>query len=178
MLKKRNIEYEVDSVRKIALAVIFLLFFLPGILSAAPVENIDGNTRCTVCGMFVAKYKNWITQVRLADGRVIFFDGVKDLMVFYFSPRQFGSVEQKDIKEIWVRDYYTLDWHDGRTAFYVVGSDVYGPMGKEFVPFASRDAAENFLHDHKGTKVLSFAEITDELVQSMRSGSRMRHGTE
>ena len=82
------------------------------------------------------------------------------------------------IKEIWVKDYYSLQWVDGRAAFFVVGSDLYGPMGKEFVPFATREAAESFRRDHKGDKVLTFGEISDDLVQSMRAGAQMRHGGE
>ena len=157
--------------------IVFLVFlFLPAILHSAPAEKVDDKDRCVICGMFVAKYENWIVQVRLVDDSVMFFDGVKDMLVFYFNPQNYSSMEQRDIKEIWVKDYYTLKWLDGRSSLYVIGSDVYGPMGKEFIPFSSREAADNFLQDHKGKKVLTFDEINDELVQSMRSGSKMRHG--
>ncbi len=142
-------------------------------LLAQPSKEISPQDRCSVCGMFVAKYPNWITQARLSNGTVKFFDGVKDLMAFSFNPASFGAPGQK-LQEIWVKDYYTLAWIDGRTAWYVVGSDVYGPMGHEFIPFASAAAAENFRKDHKGTKVVRFDEITEPLVQSMRHGQMMR----
>jgi nitrous oxide reductase accessory protein NosL len=156
-----------------------LLVLLAGFgdLHAAPEEKVGHDARCAICGMFVAKYENWIVQARLANDQVMFFDGVKDMLVFFFNPQQYGSTRQEDIKEIWVKDYYTLGWLDGRQALYVIGSDVYGPMGKEFIPFAGREAAESFLQDHRGEKILTFAEITDEIVQSMRSGAKMRHGT-
>lgn len=144
-------------------------------LQAAPQEKVAGDERCSVCGMFVAKYDNWIVQIRLTDDRILFFDGVKDMLVFYFDPKQYSSSEQQEIREIWVRDYYSLRWLAGRDAWYVVGSDVYGPMGKEFIPLASREAAENFKSDHRGEKILAFDEITEELVQSLRTGTRMRH---
>ncbi|MDW7774118.1 MAG: nitrous oxide reductase accessory protein NosL [Desulfobulbaceae bacterium] len=143
----------------------------------APEENVPKDARCLICGMFVAKYDDWVTQVHLADNSVRYFDGVKDMLVFYFNPEKYGKFEQQDIREIWVKDYYTLQWQDGLKAFYVVGSDVYGPMGNEFIAFTTRDGAENFLKDHKGTEVLVFDEITDELVQSMRT-TKMRHGKE
>lgn len=166
------------NLNRFAFTALFLLIlgFRPTAGQAAPAETIDAATRCSVCGMFVAKYDNWIAQIRLADDSVLFFDGVKDLMVFFHNPGQYGQAKSSDIREIWVRDYYSLQWHEGRDAYYVIGSDVYGPMGKEFVPFASRPAAENFLADHKGEKIILFNEITDDLVQSMRSGSKMRHG--
>ena len=152
------------------------LFFSVTLVQGAPEKEISKDTRCGVCGMFVAKYGNWGTQLRLADSSTMFFDGVKDLMVFYHNPQKYSSYSTKDIKEAWVRDYYSQQWIDGFKAYYVVGSDVLGPMGKEFIPFAEKDAAETFLKDHKGQKILTFKEITDELVQSMRSKMKMKHG--
>ncbi len=126
--------------------------------------------------MFVAKYVSWITQIRLVDTSSQFFDGVKDMLVFYHNPQKYSEYSQKDIQEIWVKDYYSLEWMDGFKAFYVVGSDVYGPMGQELIPFAQRTAAENFLADHKGMEILIFSEITDKRVQLMRSKMKMKHG--
>jgi copper chaperone NosL len=157
---------------------IVLLLQVVDSAQAAPAEGVDPSVRCSVCGMFVAKYENWLAQVRLADGTAMYFDGVKDLMVFYFDPGGYSKAVPKDISEIWVRDYYSLQWLNGRSAFYVTGSDVYGPMGKEFIPFAAREAAESFLRDHKGEKILVFSEITNGQVQSMRAGMKMRHGGE
>lgn len=151
--------------------VSFLLMANP--LLAQPGKDISPQERCPVCGMFVAKYPDWITQVRLSNTTVKFFDGVKDMMAFLLNPASFGATGQTP-KEIWVKDYYTLAWLDGRSAFYVIGSDVYGPMGHEFIPFNSAAAAENFRKDHRGTKVIRFDEITEPLVQSLRHGQKMR----
>ncbi len=160
--------------RKYALIIWALFFFLPAQpLLAQPAKEVASRERCPVCGMFVAKYPDWLTQVRLSNGMVKFFDGVKDMMAFTLSPASFGAPGQA-AREIWVKDYYTLAWLDGRSAWYVIGSDIYGPMGHEFIPFASAAAAENFRKDHKGTKVIRFGEITEPLVQSMRHGQKMR----
>ena len=167
VIRKKNI-------RKYALILCVLSFLLPAEpLLAQPAKEVAPQERCPVCGMFVAKYPNWLTQVRLSNGTVKFFDGVKDMMAFILTPASFGVAGQA-AKEIWVKDYYTLAWLDGRSAWYVIGSDVYGPMGHEFIPFGSAAAAENFRKDHKGTKVIRFDEITEPLVQSMRHGQKMR----
>ncbi|MDG4476719.1 nitrous oxide reductase accessory protein NosL [Thiovibrio frasassiensis] len=164
----------IGFVRKGALAAFFVSFFLlANPLLAQPVQEISPQERCSVCGMFVAKYPDWLTQVRLSNGIVKYFDGVKDMLAFSFNPDSFGTPGQK-LQKIWVKDYYTLTWLDGRAAWYVIGSDVYGPMGHEFIPFSSAAAAENFRKDHKGTKVLRFEEISEPLVQSMRHGQKMR----
>lgn len=157
------------------LPLLFSLTFLSPDCQAGPGKTVAPDERCPVCGMFVAKYEDWIVQARLADGSVLYFDGMKDLMVFYFNPEQYGKFTRQDIREIWVKDYYTLQWLDGFQAFYVIGSDVYGPMGMEFIAFDTREAAYNFLKDHKGTMVLPFEKITEEQVQALRT-TKMRHG--
>jgi len=159
--------------KKAFLACLVFCVLLANPLLAQPNKEISPQERCPVCGMFVAKYSDWITQVRLSNGTVKFFDGVKDMMAFTFDPASYGASGQK-FQEIWVKDYYTLAWLDGRSAWYVIGSNVYGPMGHEFIPFSSAAAAENFRKDHNGTKVVRFDEITDSLVQSMRHGQKMR----
>jgi len=142
---------------------------------AAPADKVEAGQRCPVCGMFVAKYDNWITQARdLKANKTWFFDGVKDLLVFWFDPQAYGGPGRDALGELWVKDYYTLKWIAAREGVYVIGSEGYGPMGHEFIPFAGRKAAESFLHDHKGTAIVTFAEITPAMVASMREGQRMR----
>ena len=141
--------------------------------ATGPVENIPEKSHCPVCGMFVAKYPDWIAEI-VSDNDTLYFDGTKDMFVFYFNPRQFNGPAQEELKEIWVKDYYSLEWIDGHAACYVFGSDVYGPMGHELIPFSSMEAAESFKTDHKGKKIYRFEEISPALIESMRHGQRMR----
>jgi len=158
----------------IASFAIWAVLLLPQFSWASgPVDNIPEKSHCPVCGMFIAKYPDWVTEIA-TDKETLFFDGTKDMFVFYFNPAQFDGPSQKDLKEIWVKDYYSLDWIDGRLAYYVVGSDVYGPMGHELIPFSSKDAAESFKNDHKGKAIYRFEEITPDLIESLRHGQRMR----
>ena len=59
---------------------------------------------------------------------------------------------------------------DARTAWFVVGSDVLGPMGHELVPFAREAEAREFLRDHRGKQVLRFAEVTPALLKALDAG--------
>lgn len=158
--------------------VVSALLFVAESLSATedvePLAPITGTERCAVCGMFVAKYPAWISQLKLNDSRVMMFDGPKDMFVFYFSPNMYGAGGAAP-EQLLVKDYYTRKWISGREALYVTGSDVFGPMGHELVPFESREAAENFLKDHHGKNILAFEEVTDEIVQAMRMGHKMKH---
>ncbi len=121
--------------------------------------------KCPVCGMFVAGYPAWLAETVFAKGYAV-FDGPKDMFRFLFDPGAFlPGGAALETRAVFVTDYYTLDLIDGKTAFYVYGSDVYGPMGKELIPFADRKDAEGFLQDHKGQKVLTF-----DMVKSVMAG--------
>ena len=113
--------------------------------------HVGKDEKCPVCGMYVYKYPKWAAQIHYKE-RHYSFDGVKDMMKWYFEHKE-------DIKEIKVTDYYSQYGIDGKKAFYIIGSDVYGPMGYELIPFKSIDDAKNFKKDHKGKKILKFNEI-------------------
>ncbi|MEE4241764.1 MAG: nitrous oxide reductase accessory protein NosL [Desulfopila sp.] len=155
------------------LMFVFALFFLtvaPLAGGANPVTEVAENERCPVCGMFVAKYKPWLAQVQMENGTVHFFDGVKDMLAFFHEPGNYGGTSSPG--DVYVTDYYSQQWIDGKTAYYVTGSDVIGPMGHEFVPLASEEAAHSFLKDHKGEKIYRFEQISPEMVTEMRSGMK------
>lgn len=115
--------------------------------------------KCPVCGMFVYKYPRWAAKIEYGD-KYYFFDGIKDMMKYYFE-------HQKGISHLLVQDYYTEKTLDGLKVYFVYGSDVYGPMGNEFLAFETKEAAKRFLLDHKGKAVISFEEITEDLVYSL-----------
>ena len=120
--------------------------------------------KCPVCGMFVHKYPEWTAQVVFKDGSRRVFDGAKDLFRFLADMRSYGvKLGRGDVAAVFVIDYYTLEPIDGAAAHYVAGSDVYGPMGKELIPFALRADAEEFLRDHRGRRIVGFGEVEPEL---------------
>jgi len=121
--------------------------------------------RCPVCGMFVAPYPDWIATIVLNDGRQIYFDGCKDLFRYYFElPEGDRKGTRGEIAEIYVTEYYTTQLVPAKGVFYVLGSDVYGPMGKELIPVAGKNLAETFMRDHSGTQVLPFEKITPAIL--------------
>lgn len=131
--------------------------------------HVGEDEKCPVCGMFVYKYPRWAARLSYQEGDKkidLAFDGVKDLLKFYHNPTKWGKYTKHADAEIsiLVTEYYTQEAMDGKKAFYVIGSDTYGPMGKEFIPFASLKSAETFLKDHKGTKILEFSKIEEALV--------------
>lgn len=134
--------------------------------------EVEEREKCPVCGMFVAKYPRWAAQIFYKHGNhehKFSFDGVKDMMKFYFNPKKWGEypVSKDMISKILVTDYYSQEAIDGTKAFYVIGSDVYGPMGNELIPFISENDAKIFKNDHDGTKIVSFDKIIENEVYKL-----------
>ena len=124
--------------------------------------------KCPVCGMFVSKYPDWVATVTFNDATTMYFDGAKDFFTFYHNMQKYAPArKQSDISTVTVNDYYSLKPVDARKASYVIGSDVYGPMGKELVPFGKLADAHAFLKDHKGKLVLRFSDINPRVLKSM-----------
>lgn len=151
-----------------SLVLLSLWSAVPAIAAEKAPPAPSARDKCAVCGMFVAPYPNWLGVIVYKDGGRFFFDGPKDLFTYYLAPEKYGSArKQADIADIYVTDYYSVAAIDGRKAFFVIGSDVRGPMGKEPVPFAKKTDADGFLKDHHGKMVLSFDEITPATLKSL-----------
>jgi nitrous oxide reductase accessory protein NosL len=131
-------------------------------------QGLTPKGSCAVCGMYVANFPDWASVVSFRDGAQAWFDGPKDLFTYLLDLKRYAPKKNPaDITSIQVKDYYGLKPIDGRKAFYVLGSDVLGPMGKELVPFALEASARTFLKDHRGQRVLTFQDINPELMKGL-----------
>ncbi len=140
---------------------------------AVKVPKPSATDTCPVCGMFVAKYPNWIATVVWRDGLAVHFDGAKDLFTYVLQLGKYApGRDAKDMATITVTEFYDLRSIDARQAFYVVGSDVLGPMGREFIPLATHADATEFLRDHAATGILRFGDISLRVVRDVDEGRR------
>ena len=155
---------------------IFILALFLTLLLAGPVHAEEGvrppkpgkKDKCPVCGMFAYKYPDWVASVDMGGGKWLYFDGAKDMFKFIFEINRYGQgASDTDVRAMHVTGYYDLEPIKARDAFYVIGSDVYGPMGRELVPFASMEEAREFMLDHKGRRVLRFVDVDAELVRGL-----------
>jgi copper chaperone NosL len=137
--------------------------------SSAGALEVGKKDLCPVCGMFVYKYPNWVSQITFHDRTYAFFDGAKDMFKYLLDLSKYNPKKTvNEILSIWVTDYYTTTPIDGKEAYYVVGSDVLGPMGRELIPHKNEKAAASFAKDHGGQRILRFNEIDLNVVQSLR----------
>jgi copper chaperone NosL len=150
------------------LPVLVLLFAMVNGWAGDPPVEISKKDRCPVCGMFVHKYPKWVALIVFQDGGYYFYDGAKDMFKHIFNTAKYTPGRTAEtIKDIYVTDYYEVELIDARSAYYVIGSDVLGPMGHELLPFKDQESAQEFLEDHEGRSILRFQEVTPDIITSL-----------
>ena len=141
---------------------------------AAPLDLPPPGPRdaCPVCGMIVAKYPDWVATLVWDDGAAVHFDGAKDFFKYLADLEKYAPGRRADqIAGMGVTEYYGVGLVDARAALYVIGSDVYGPMGHELVPLATAADAADFLRDHAGKRQVAFAEVDPALLAGLDTGT-------
>ncbi|HXG93601.1 MAG TPA: nitrous oxide reductase accessory protein NosL [Blastocatellia bacterium] len=155
----------------------FAFLFLPFAFTAcgpsrAAVVSADATAGyCAVCKMQVKRDEAWAAEIYYSDGKKMIFKSPAHLLEFYLAPAKFEAPDaQKDranITRIVVKDYQTGKPIDARAASFVMNSKVEGEMGPDFVPFDSRQAAEKFVRENRGS-IVTLNEVTLDMVQSLR----------
>ncbi len=156
------------------------LFLILGFLAACKTEKtgaqkqialqtLKAEHRCANCGMITSKYPNWEESVILSSGDTLYFDGPRCMFFTLLNSDKTNG----GIATVKVKDYYTLNYIDGKEAFYVIGSDIMGPMGKELIPFENEEAAKEFLNDHQGKHILRFNDVNLRLIKQLAGKMNM-----
>jgi len=160
----------------LGMVIIWLVLFDPKVQAAPMPQPILEQQTCPVCGMYPVRYPHWQTQILFQDGQSVAFDGGKDLFRFLLSPADYPQHQgEANILAVWVHDFNSVQWIDGQAAYFVVGSEELGPMGKEVIPFANLAEAEAFLAA-KGGKLARFNEIDAQLLAELGTTGHHHHG--
>jgi copper chaperone NosL len=149
------------TIRLMVLVLLIDAALLQGVVSANEFIAPAPKDKCPVCGMFVYKYQKWVAEIVFKDGSYVVFDGCKDMLKYYFNMAKYTKQKSRDdIADIYVTEYYTLKVHKASDVLFIVGSDVLGPMGHEFIPVKGEDASKIFMIGHRGKKAFRFDEIS------------------
>lgn len=101
----------------------------------------------------------WRTDLVGADGTTSF-----DTPRCAFTSWRGGKTAATTLK---VQDYYDRQWRDGTQLKFIVGGDVVGPMGPDLVPVDPARATK-FIQDHGADKAYSQAEVTLDVLNSIK----------
>jgi nitrous oxide reductase accessory protein NosL len=122
------------------------------------VEPVDNRDKCPVCGMYPARYPKNKCQIQTRDKAIYHFCSTYCLFQFLENSAKYAGSEVQPFL-IWVVDYTSGSWIGGKAAYYVVGSNQEGPMGKEAFVFDQMAEAKKFAGKHGG-KVIIFSGVT------------------
>lgn len=128
------------------------------------IKTVTEEARCVVCNMKVANYPDHDCQILQADNSSIHFCSTQCLINYFADPGQYVK-PPKAPKMTWVKVFPTGDYESAIGLYYVVGSKLFGPMGREAIPFRSKQAAEALVSE-EGGKLVPFSELTPQMVSN------------
>jgi nitrous oxide reductase accessory protein NosL len=68
---------------------------------------------------------------------------------------------------MYVTDYYSMNMIDALSAYYVTGSDVLGPMGRELIPHEDEGKAKEFMKDHAGKRLMRLQDVNPSILKEL-----------
>ena len=139
-------------------------------LSADGQLNLSQSDRCPVCGMFPARRPQTAAAMTLKTGETFYFCGNGCLLRTWLRPTAYLGRRQMEIDRLVVRDYFSGQPIDGRTATWVAGSDVVGPMGPAIIALGDAAQLETFKNRHGGKTVFTFDQVDDALWKTINRG--------
>jgi len=137
------------AVLAVSAAVLTALSTLPGCKKDA---------RCKRCGMKLDRESPWRAELVAEDGSVVAFDTPRCALTSWRS----GETHAKTIRVV---EYYDRVPKDGADVRFVVGGDVLGPMGPDFVP-VDPPRVTKFIQDHAGERSLRLEEIDEAFLRA------------
>jgi nitrous oxide reductase accessory protein NosL len=132
-------------------------------LSADGQMTISASDRCPVCAMFPARRPQAAAAMTLKSGETFYFCGNGCLLRTWLRPTVYLGRRQMEIDRLIVRDYFSGQPIDGRTATWVAGSDVVGPMGPAIIALGDASQLATFKNRHGGKTVFTFDQVDDAL---------------
>ena len=117
---------------------------------------------CTVCGMPPAKHPRHNCQILAMDDSTLHFCSTQCMVNFNTEQSKYMK-EPVKTKMAWVTLYSDGMYESAVGSYYVVGSQINGPMGMEAIPFKFKNNAEEFVRVNGG-KIVSFQELMPTLI--------------
>ena len=129
---------------------------------------IETGDECHVCGMLITNFDGPKGEAfRKEQGDNVFkFCSTRDMFSYYLDPENTRNVSQMFVHDMskmpWGKDSIN-DKHfiDAKAAWYVIGSEKTGAMGKTLASFSLESDAQAFAKEFGG-KAISFKEVNQD----------------
>ncbi len=149
--------------KKIILIISALVFSL----SAGGIKLLSPHAIDPVYQLPLNKYKKFICEATLENGKTMQFVSVKAMMQVYYHQDYFihNKYMNSKIKNMFVQDYLTGEKLDAKKALYVFGSRLVGPHGDDLIPLKDQSSVKLFNIKFGGTKTMKFSKISVGLIK-------------
>ncbi len=145
------------------------LLAMTGPAFSQPVK-IESHKECPLCGMYPARYPQFNCQIVFKDGSYEAFDSAVGLLIYLHFPDH-TEIEPKAISKIYFKDYLKESWLEADKTFFVSGTEVMGPMGIEFLPVDSEQAANELNKQEEGKDIVHFKKINQHyMIKAAHAG--------
>jgi hypothetical protein len=135
--------------------------FVVGLVAALAITASSAckkDVRCKHCGMKIEPASAWRAELVGEDGQVTAFDTPRCALQAWRS----GETPAKSIR---VQEYYDRTTKDGTEVRFVLGGDVSGPMGPDFVP-VDPPRVSKYIQDHGAERAFRLEEVTAEVLRA------------
>ena len=139
-----------------------VLILLAAALSACsggdpvPVEIYPEEDVCQTCRMLITDQR-FAAECVMKKGRAKKFDDPICLIRYFDMAKTLGLAKREDVAAYYVKDYDTKEWLDATKAYFVK-ANVVTVMGYGVVSFKSKEKADQFTAEYKGT-LLKFEDL-------------------
>ncbi|WNC69103.1 nitrous oxide reductase accessory protein NosL [Thalassotalea nanhaiensis] len=126
-------------------------------------QAIESSDECHLCGMLITNFAGPKGELYRKDRgeKVHKFCSTRDMFSFYLDPEN-----KRNVTTIYVHDMSKMPWDapndgyfiDAKTAWFVVGSEKTGAMGKTLASFSKQQDALAFAQEFGG-EVLDFSQV-------------------
>ncbi len=125
-----------------------------------------------MCAMRIVDNPAWAGAIELIDGKTYYTCSVRCTLATSMNSDKFLGAPKSEIKRVRVPRYLAKSKTlDAEKAWYVVDSDVRGPMGHTLLPAASHEEANTLVERHKG-RVIQRADVTMALLKQLKTPSK------
>jgi nitrous oxide reductase accessory protein NosL len=129
--------------------------------------TLSESDRCPVCAMCPARRPQTAAAMTLKNGETFYFCGNGCLLRTWLRSTVYLGQKQDAIDRLVVRDYFSGQPIDGRTATWVAGSDVIGPMGPAIITLGDAGQVATFKNRHGGKIVFTIDRLDDLLWEKI-----------
>jgi len=130
--------------------LVYHLLFLQNLKRSKRIKSVP-SAGCT-------RYPDFQCHILFEDGSYEAFDSAIGMLIYLLFQEKTDKKESA-IDLLYFKDYNKKSWIEANNTWFIVGSEIMGPMGIEFLPVDTKQAAEELKIQEKGQEIIHYKNI-------------------